>query len=120
MSLPWEFAARICRGYLSREFTTGICRGNLPREFAVAICRGFFVFASKSFFVYVRKSCLYESKPFLYVSKTFLFVKFSSLTAIIFVIVVAAVGHRNKGIKELFPQKCIFFSKKKPDVAVLR
>ena len=34
-NLPWEFAARICRDYLSWEFAAGICRGYLPREFAV-------------------------------------------------------------------------------------
>ena len=70
--LPQEFAARICRGYFSREFAAGICRGNLLQESAVAICHGYlpFVFAKRSFFVYVSKSCLYESKPFLYVCKT--------------------------------------------------
>ena len=83
---PWEFAARICRGYLPREFAVGICCKNLPclfaagifrgyllREFAAEICRGYlpWLFVRKSFFVYVTKSCSYESKPFLYVSNTF-------------------------------------------------
>ena len=40
-NLPWEFAARICRGYLPWKFAAGICRGYLPREFAAGICRGF-------------------------------------------------------------------------------
>ena len=55
-----EFAARICRGYLPREFAAGICRGYLP-----------FVFVSKSFSVYVSKSCLYESKPFFLCEQNF-------------------------------------------------
>ena len=76
-NLSWEFAARNCRGYLPREFAVEICRRNcrgyLPQEFSVEISPnnfpwlfvvGFFVFVSKSFFVYVRKSCLYESKTF--------------------------------------------------------
>ena len=63
-------------------------------EFAVAICRGFFVYISESFFVYVSKSCLYGGKPFLYVCKTFWFVRFSLLTVLLLVIVVAAMGHR--------------------------
>ena len=97
-NLPWKFAAWICIGYLpslfaarscrrilpweSRRrnlpwlFAVRICRKNLPWKFATAICRGFFVFLSKSFFVYVNKSCLYGSKSFLCVSKTFLFVRF--------------------------------------------
>ena len=93
-NLPWEFAARICRGYLPREFAAGICRGNLPQEFAVAICRGFFVYVSEYFFVYVSKSCLYGSKPFLHVSETFLFVRFSLSIVFLFVIAVAVMGHR--------------------------
>ena len=55
-NLPWLFAARICRGYL-------------PREFAAR--RGFFIFVSKSFFICVSKSCLYESKPFFICEKNF-------------------------------------------------
>ena len=80
-NLPWEFAVAICRRIL-------------PWEFAAGICRGFFVFVSKTFFVYVSKSCLYGSKPFLHVSKTFLFVRFSLLTVFLFVIAVAVMGHR--------------------------
>ena len=83
-NLPWEFAARICRDYLSQEFAVAICRAYLP-----------VAFVSKSFFVYVHRSCLYENKPFLYVSKTFLFVIFSLLTVFLFVIAVAVMGHRN-------------------------
>ena len=90
-NLPWEFAARICRGYL-------------PREFAVAICRRFFVFISKFFFVYVSKSCLYGGKPFLYVCKTFWFVRFSLLTVFLLVIVVAVMGHRRNET----PSGCYF------------
>ena len=71
-----------------------VCRGNLPQEFAVAICSGLFVFVSKSFFVYVSKSCSYGSKSFLYVSQTFLFMRFSLLTVFLFVIAVAVMGHR--------------------------
>ena len=93
-SLPWLFAERICRNNLSWEFATRICHGYLPREFAVAICRGFFVFVSKSIFVYVRKSCLHGSKPFLYLSKFFLSVRFCLLTVFLFVIVVAVMGPR--------------------------
>ena len=77
-NLPRQFTAGICRGYLPWEFAVGICRENLPR-----ICRGYlpwvFVYASKSFFIYVSKSCLYGSKPFLYARKT-LFVRFFLLT----------------------------------------
>ena len=62
-------------------------------EFAVAICRGFFVYISESFFVYVSKSCLYGGKPFLYVCKTFWFVRFSLLTVLLLVIVVAVMSH---------------------------
>ena len=87
-NLPWEFAARICRDYLSQEFAVAICRAYLP-----------VAFVSKSFFVYVHRSCLYENKPFLYVSKTFLFVIFSLLTVFLFVIAVAVMGHRNEEIK---------------------
>ena len=74
-----------------REFAVGICRKNLPQEFAVGVWRGYlpFVFVSKSFSVYVSKSCLY-------VSKTFLFVRFSLLTVFLFVIAVAVMGHRRK------------------------
>ena len=88
-NLPWLFAARIC------------CR-NLPREFAAGICRGFFVYTSESFFVYVSKSCLYGGKPFLYVCKTFWFVRFSLLTVLLLVIVVAVMGHRNFVMKHLY------------------
>ena len=71
-----------------------ICRRYLPWLFAVRICRGFFVYISESFFVYVSKSCLYGGKPFLYVCKTFWFVRFSLLTVLLLVIVVAVMGHR--------------------------
>ena len=37
--LPWEFAARICRGYLSQEFAVASCRRNLLWLFAVGIWR---------------------------------------------------------------------------------
>ena len=115
--LPWLFAVKICRGYLSQLFAVGICRGHLPWEFAAAICRGNsprlltaaicrenllwlfavgFVYASKSFLVYVSKSCLYGSKPFLDVSKSFLFVKCSLLMVLLFVIVMEVMGHRTK------------------------
>ena len=77
--LPWLFALRISHGYLPWEFAAAICRGYLPWEFAVTICHGFFVYVSKSFLVYVSKSCLYGSKPFLDASKCFLFVKYSLL-----------------------------------------
>ena len=63
-------------------------------QFAVAICRRFFVYIRESFFVYVSKSCLYGGKPFLYVCKTFWFVRFSLLTVLLLVIVVAVMGHR--------------------------
>ena len=68
--LPSLFAARSCRRILPWEsrrrnlpwlFAVRICRKNLPWKFATDICRGFFVFFSKSFFVYVNKSCLYGS-----------------------------------------------------------
>ena len=98
ISIIWEFAVGICRGYLPQEFAAGICRGYLPWEFAVAIGRGFFVYVSEYFFVYVNKSCLYGSKPFLYASKTFWFVRFCLLTVFLFVIAVAVVGHRKKEI----------------------
>ena len=95
-NLPREFAMAICHENLSWKFAAGICRGYLPWEFAAGICRGFlpFVFVSKSFFVYVSKCCLDESKPFLYVSKTLLFVRFSLLTVFLFVIAVAPMAHR--------------------------
>ena len=95
--LPWEFAAGICRGYLPREFAVWIWHRNLPWLYAVGICSGFFVFVSKSFFVYVSKSCLYGSKPFLYASKTFFFMRFSLF---FFVIAVAVMGYRN--FKQIF------------------
>ena len=88
-NLRWLFAARICCRYLPWEFTAGICRG-------------FFVYTSESFFVYVSKSCLYGGKPFLYVCKTFLFVRFSLLTVLLLVIVVAVMGHRNFVMKHLY------------------
>ena len=97
-NLPWLFAARICRKNLPQEFAVAICLENLPQEFAVAICPGIFVFVSKSSFVYVSKSCFYQSKPFLYVSKTFFFGRFSLLTVFLFVIAVAVMGHRTEVI----------------------
>ena len=60
--LPWELAVAICRGNLPWLFAVGICRGYLPWEFAVAICRWIFLYVSKSFLVYVSKSCLYGWK----------------------------------------------------------
>ena len=95
MAISWLFAAGFYRGNLSQEFAVTICRENLPQEFALEICRGISVFVSKTFFVYVSKSCLYGSKTFLYVSKTFLFVRFSLLTVFLFVIAVAVMGHRS-------------------------
>ena len=74
---PWLFATRIWRRNLSWLLSIEICRGYLS-------------------FVFISKSCLYESKPFLYVSKTFLFVGFSLLTVFFFVIAVAVIGHRTK------------------------
>ena len=59
--------SRICHGNFLREFAVAICCRNLLWEFVVVICLGFFVFVSKSFFVYLSKFCLYGSKPFLYV-----------------------------------------------------
>ena len=91
--LPWLFAVVMCREYLSQPFAVGIRRRYLPWEFAVTFCRGIFVYVSKSFFVYVGKSCLYGSKCFLDVSETFLFVRFSLLMMFLFVIVVALMGH---------------------------
>ena len=72
-NLPREFAMVICHENLSWKFSARIFRRNLPWLFAVRICRGFlsFVFVTKSFFVYVSKCCLDESKPFLYVRETF-------------------------------------------------
>ena len=105
-SLPWDFAAAICRGYLRWEFTVANCRDNLPQLFAVRICCGYlpwvFVYVSKSFLVYVSKSCLHGSKPFLDVSKSFLFVKCSLLMVFLFVIAVAVKGHRRKAIVILY------------------
>ena len=71
-NLPWEFAVRICRGYL-------------PWVFCIY---------KRIFFVYVGKSSLYGGKPFSDVCKTFWFVKFSLLTVLLLVIVVAIMGHR--------------------------
>ena len=88
-NLPWLFAAGICRGFLPREIAVGICRRNLPWLFAV----DFFVYISESFFVYVSKSCLHGGKPFSYVCKNFWFVRFSLLTVLLLVIVVAVIGH---------------------------
>ena len=91
-----------------REFAVAICRENMPQEFAEAICCGFFVFISKSSFVYVSKSCFYQSRAFLYVSKTFLFVKFSLLTVLLFVIAVAVMGHHNSlNLNSCFQQKML-------------
>ena len=92
----WEFALEICRGNLPQEFAVGICCRNLPWLFAASICRGFFAYISESFFVYVSKSCLHGGKPFLYVCKTFWFVRFSLLTVLLLVIVLAVMGHRRK------------------------
>ena len=94
-NLLQEFAMAICCENLPQEFAVGICCKNLLWLFASRICHGYlpFVFVSNSFFVYVSKSCLYESKPFLHVGKTFLFVRFSSLTVFLFVIAVAVMGH---------------------------
>ena len=94
-NLPWLFTARNCRRNLPWLIAARICRGNLPQLSAVAISRGFFVYISESFFVYVSKSCLYGGKPFLYVWKTFWFVRFSLLTVLLLVIVVAVMRHRN-------------------------
>ena len=96
-NLPWLFAAKICRRILPWKFAAGICSGNVPQKFAVAICCGFFVFLSKSFFVYASKSCLYRSKPFWCLSKMFLFVRFSLLAVFLFVIAVVVMGHRKNG-----------------------
>ena len=93
--LPWVFGAAVCRGNLPPLFAVGICRDYLPWLFSVVICREVFVNVSKSFFVYVSKSCLYGSKPFLDVSETFLFMRFSLLMMFIFVIAMAVMGHRN-------------------------
>ena len=90
----WEFAVVFCCENLPKEFTMGIRRRSLPWLFVAGICRVFFVYVNKSFFVYFSKSCLYRSKPFLHGSKTFLFVRFSFLTAFLFVIVVAVMCHR--------------------------
>ena len=109
----WEFAARICRANLPQQFAVAICRENMPqefagyllREFAVAICRGIFVFVSKFFFVYVTKSCFYESKPFSYVSKTFLLLRFSLSAVFFFVVAVAVMDHRTFYYKNFFYKK---------------
>ena len=108
-----EFAARICRANLPQQFAVAICRENMPqefagyllREFAVAICRGIFVFVSKFFFVYVTKSCFYESKPFSYVSKTFLLLRFSLSAVFFFVVPVAVMDHRTFYYKNFFYKK---------------
>ena len=59
MNLPSIFAARNCRRNFQQEFNGGIFRSYLPQlfpvKFVVAVFRGFFVYVSKSFFVYVRK-----------------------------------------------------------------
>ena len=94
----WGFVVGICRGYLPQEFAAAFCREKLPWEFAAEICRGylpwvFFVYISESFFVYVSKSCLHGGKPFSYVCKNFWFVRFSLLTVLLLVIVVAVIGH---------------------------
>ena len=93
--LPQEFAARICRGYFPREFAAGICRGNLLQEFAVAICHGYlpFVFAKRSFFVYVSNLVYMKANLFYMCAKLVRFVRFSLLTVFLFVITVAAIGH---------------------------
>ena len=95
-NFPQEFAVAIYRENLPQEFVVAICRENMPQEFPVAIYHGSlpFEFVSKSFFVYVSKSCLYGSKPFSYVSKTFWFVRFSLLAVFLFVIAVAVMGDR--------------------------
>ena len=95
-NLPWEFAAKNCRGYLPREFTAGIFRGNFSQQFSVAICHRFFVFVSKSFFVYGRKSCLYESKPFFICERNVFICEIFFITVFLFAIAVAVVGHRTK------------------------
>ena len=95
-NLPRKIAVAICRENLPWEFAAGIFRGNFSQQFFVAICRGFFVFVSKSFFVYGRKSCLYESKPFFICERNVFICEIFFITVFLFAIAVAVVGHRTK------------------------
>ena len=110
---PWEFAARICRGYLPREFAVGICRKNLPclfaagifrgyllREFAAEICRGYLPWL---FAVCICKEILFcicdqilfiWEQTFLICEQYFLFVRFSLSIMFLSVIAEAVMGHR--------------------------
>ena len=102
--LSWEFGAAICCGVLPWEYTVTIFCGIFLQLFAGRICRSYllwvcFVYVSKPFscvtksFFFVTKFFLIESKSFLYVSKIFLFLRISLLTAFLFVIAVAIMGH---------------------------
>ena len=100
-----------------------ICRVYLTQKFSVAICRGFLVFVSKLFFVYVSKSCLYESQPFSYVTETFLFVRFSLLTVFLlllpwqlwirWLITAITIAKRNTVKKENFTNKKVLLNYEK-------
>ena len=95
--LSWESGAAICCGVLPWEYAVAIFCEIFLQLFAGRICRSYllwvcFVYVSKPFF-FVTKFFLIESKSFLYVSKIFLFLRISLLTAFLFVIAVAVMGH---------------------------
>ena len=99
--LPWEIVAAICHGVLPWEFTVAICRENLLWLFAVGlfcVCKQT-SFLCEQIFLFCNQSFLIESKSFLYVSKTFLFMKISLSAVFLFVIAVAAMGHRTFGLR---------------------
>ena len=99
-NFPWEFAARICRGYLPPEFAAEIFRGNLSREFAAGICHGYlpWVFAvciCKEILFCICEQILFIWKQTLLIcGQYFLFVRFSLLIVFLFVIAVAVMCHR--------------------------
>ena len=94
-----EFAARICRGYLTQEFAVRICRKNLPWLFAARICRRNlpWVFAGctcKQICFSTCEQILFIWKQTFFIREQNFFVRFSLLTVFLFAIAVTVMGHR--------------------------
>ena len=72
VSLPRKFALAIFHENLPQEFAVGIWNRNLPWEFGVAICHGFFVYLTKSFFIWEK--ILYGWKQTFFIGKQYPFI----------------------------------------------
>ena len=77
-----------------REFAVAICRRNLPWEFFARICRGFFCIYKRILFCICEQILFIWKQTFFICEQNVLICEIFSINSVLFVTVVAVMGHR--------------------------